>query len=55
MTEVVDALGPELGIVLDGGVTEGGEPSTIVDVQSSMPILLREGRVPWDRVLQSLS
>ena len=55
MTEVVDALGPELGIVLDGGVTEGGEPSTIVDVQSSMPVLLREGKVPWDRVLQSLS
>ncbi len=54
-TEAVDALGPELGIVLDGGVTEGGEPSTIVDVQTSMPVLLRAGKVPWDCVLQSLA
>ena len=51
----IDALGSELAIVLDGGATEGGMPSTIVDVQTSIPLLLRAGKVPWDRVLQSLS
>ena len=53
--DAIDALGPELAIILDGGATEGGAPSTIVDVQTSTPILLRAGKVPWDRVLQSLS
>ena len=53
--DAVDALGPELAVVLDGGVTGGGAPSTIVDVQTSVPVLLRAGKVPWDRVLQSLS
>jgi L-threonylcarbamoyladenylate synthase len=50
----IDAFGSELAIVLDGGVTEGCTPSTIVDIQTSTPILLRAGKVSWDRVLQSL-
>ena len=54
-SEAIDELGPELTIVLDGGVTNGSVPSTIVDVQTSTPLLLRAGKVPWDRVLQSLS
>ena len=53
--EAIDELGSELAIVLDGGVTTGSAPSTIVDVQTSTPLLLRAGKVPWDRVLQSLS
>lgn len=51
----IDALGPDLALVLDGGVTEGDVPSTIVDVRTSTPVLLRVGKVPWDSVLQSLS
>ena len=53
--EAIDALGPELAMVLDGGRTEGRTPSTIVDVQTDRPVLLRAGKVPWDHVLQSLS
>ena len=53
--EAVEQLGSQLALVLDGGVAEGGVPSTIVDVRTSLPVLLRDGKVPWERVLQSLS
>jgi L-threonylcarbamoyladenylate synthase len=40
--------------VVDGGPTTGGAPSTMVDVRGSLPVCLREGAVPWERVLNSL-
>jgi len=41
-------------LVVDAGVTPGGAPSTIVDARGSAPALVREGAVPWNRVLESL-
>jgi L-threonylcarbamoyladenylate synthase len=41
-------------LVIDAGVTPGGAPSTIVDARGSAPVLVREGAVPWNRVLESL-
>lgn len=41
-------------LVIDGGPTHGGAPSTLVDVRGSQPVCLREGAVAWDRVLNSL-
>ena len=52
---VVEALGCEVSLVVDGGPTAGGPPSTIVDARGDAPALVREGVVPWDRVLQSLA
>ena len=52
---VAAALGGEVAFVVDGGPTAGGPPSTIVDARGDVPVLVREGVVPWDRVLQSLS
>ena len=40
-------------LIIDG-VSPGGEPSTIVDVTSETPRLLRAGAIAWDRVLESL-
>lgn len=40
--------------VIDAGVTPGGLPSTLVDVRAARPILLREGAIPWSRVLDFL-
>lgn len=37
--------------VLDAGPLPGGLPSTIVDLSEGSPRLLREGCVPWSRVL----
>ena len=47
------ALGTDIDAVIDAGPTRGGPPSTIVDARGDEPRLLREGAVPWGRVLQS--
>jgi L-threonylcarbamoyladenylate synthase len=41
-------------LVVDGGETTGGSPSTIVDARDRAPLLIREGAIAWDRVLHSL-
>ena len=41
-------------LIIDVGTLAGGAPSTIVDVRYSTPILIRDGAVPWNRVLESL-
>jgi tRNA A37 threonylcarbamoyladenosine synthetase subunit TsaC/SUA5/YrdC len=53
-SEVSRALAGLIDLVLDGGDTPGGEPSTLVDVRGREPRLVRAGAVPWDRVLRSL-
>lgn len=44
-TEVTDYFENHIDLVIDGGDTPGGKPSTIVDVTSEPPIVLREGRI----------
>ena len=44
--EVERALGDGVDAILNGGVTPGGLPSTVVDTTVDPPRLLREGRVP---------
>ena len=41
-------------LIVDVGTLAGGAPSTIVDVRYAKPILIRDGAVPWKRVLESL-
>lgn len=45
-TEVAAALADEVDLILDGGPTAGGAPSTIVDLSGSTPRVLRVGLVP---------
>ena len=47
-------LGSRVDFVLDVEDAPGGPPSTIVDVTTGVPRLVREGAVPWTRVLESL-
>lgn len=42
-------------LVIDGGVTPGGLPSTIVDARLAPPRLVREGAIAWNRVLDCLN
>jgi L-threonylcarbamoyladenylate synthase len=42
--EVRDAFGDEVDLIVDGGETPGGEPSTVVSVVGTVH-LLREGRI----------
>jgi L-threonylcarbamoyladenylate synthase len=51
--ELAGLTGPTL-LVIDGGRTTGGPPSTIVDARRAPPRLVREGAIPWERVLHSI-
>jgi L-threonylcarbamoyladenylate synthase len=42
-------------LLLDGGATPGGRPSTIVDARVGPPRLVREGAIAWNRVLDCLN
>jgi len=48
----------KIDLVIDGGRSESAIPSSVVDVSGKMPILLREGRIPYEElkeVIPSLS
>ena len=44
--DVADAFPEGIAMILDGGTTQGGAPSTIVDLTGERPKLLREGVLP---------
>lgn len=48
--EVAATFGGRVDLVVDGGLSPGGAPSTIVDLTSAEPRILREGAVPSARV-----
>jgi L-threonylcarbamoyladenylate synthase len=50
----VAAALPDVDAILDAGPSRGGAPSTIVDASARVTALIREGAVPWERVLRSL-
>jgi len=52
--EVATALGPEVDLIVDGGPTEGGEASTVLDTTTSPPRLLREGAVAREEIEKAL-
>jgi L-threonylcarbamoyladenylate synthase len=48
--EVLQQLGGKIHLILDGGVTPGGVPSTVVDCTGAEPVVLREGPVSLDTI-----
>jgi L-threonylcarbamoyladenylate synthase len=52
--DVRRTVGAVIDGLVDAGPSPGGLASTIVDASSSVPRLVREGAVPWDRVLECL-
>jgi L-threonylcarbamoyladenylate synthase len=48
--EVFKQLGGRIALILDGGTTPGGVPSTVVDCTGSEPKILREGPISKDEV-----
>ncbi|MBA2301826.1 MAG: threonylcarbamoyl-AMP synthase [Acidobacteria bacterium] len=51
---VCEHLGGRIDMVLDGGDSPGGPPSTIIDLRGTAPRLVRAGAIAWDRVLRSI-
>jgi L-threonylcarbamoyladenylate synthase len=53
--EVMEALGEDIDLILDGGKTAGGKGSTVLDVTTDPPVVLREGIVSRDELSPFLS
>ncbi len=51
--QVLESLGDDLDLILDGGITEGKYPSTILDVTSDPPIIIREGMIGVEEIIES--
>jgi L-threonylcarbamoyladenylate synthase len=50
VSEVIAQLDGRIPLVLDGGETPGGIPSTVVDVSGAEPIILREGPITLEQI-----
>lgn len=48
--EVERTLGDRIDLLIDTGPTPGGPPSTIVDVTSAQPRLVRAGAISWEDI-----
>lgn len=53
--EVYEQLGGRIPLILDGGKTMGGIPSTLVDCTGEKPVILREGPIYLEQLLAVLS
>ncbi len=49
--EVSAALRDGVEVLLDGGRTPGGVPSTVVDCTQALPVVLRAGPIPLEAIL----
>jgi len=52
--EIRATFGDAVAVYLDGGPAQGGPPSTVVRLTGPEPVLLREGAVPFTKILQVL-
>lgn len=50
VSEVIAQLNGRIPLVLDGGETRGGVPSTVADVTGAEPVILREGPVTFEQI-----
>ncbi len=51
--QVVKCLGDDLDLILDGGITEGKYPSTMLDVTIDPPLIIREGIIKAEDIMKS--
>jgi L-threonylcarbamoyladenylate synthase len=49
--EALATVGPDLDVTIDGGVTPGGVPSTVIAIRDGEPVILREGAIAGETIL----
>ncbi len=52
--EVLHQLGDQVDLVLDGGPVVGGSPSTVIDVTTDPPVIVRQGPIRQEEILSLL-
>ena len=53
--EVYEQLNGRIPLILDGGKTQGGIPSTLVDCTGEKPVILREGPISLSELMTELN
>jgi L-threonylcarbamoyladenylate synthase len=53
--EVIKCIGDKIDAVIDGGQTPGGKGSTIIDVTTHPPVILRDGTISGPLILRALA
>lgn len=48
--QVLSYFEGKIDLVIDGGCSESAIPSSVIDVSEKIPILLREGRIPYEEL-----
>ncbi|HMJ26215.1 MAG TPA: L-threonylcarbamoyladenylate synthase [Pyrinomonadaceae bacterium] len=48
-------FGESIDLVVDGGKTTSGQPSTVVDVSTADPRLIREGTIAWPEIQATIA
>jgi L-threonylcarbamoyladenylate synthase len=51
--QVLECLGEEVDLVLDGGPTQGKNPSTVLDVTVDPPLIVREGMIKAEEIMST--
>lgn len=51
--QVVECFSGKVDLILDGGITKGTQPSTILDVTSDPPLLIRKGIIRAEEIIGS--
>ena len=51
--QVLECLGAEVDLVLDGGPTQGKDASTVLDVTVNPPLIVREGMIKGEEILRT--
>lgn len=51
--QVLECLGAEVDLVLDGGPTQGKNPSTVLDVTVDPPLIVREGMIKAEEIIST--
>jgi L-threonylcarbamoyladenylate synthase len=52
--DVFAQLGDRIDLIIDGGKTPGGIPSTLVDCTGESPLILREGPISFQEIMSAL-
>jgi L-threonylcarbamoyladenylate synthase len=50
--QVHEYFGEAIDLIVDDGEAQTDRPSTVVDVSQDVPILIREGVIPWSLVIE---
>jgi L-threonylcarbamoyladenylate synthase len=51
--QVLECIGTEVDLVLDGGPTQGRDPSTVLDMTCNPPLIVREGMIKVEEIMRT--